>query len=100
MAGAGWSVDETRALISVWGQANVQSQLDGVMRNRVIFERIARDMEELGYERTWQQCRTKIKNLTQKYRKVRASPRSTPCFSNLDWLATQSHVRSRQAREV
>ena len=67
MAGAGWNVDETRELISVLGQANVQSQLDGVMRNHVIFERIARDMEELGYERTWQQCRTKIKNLTQKY---------------------------------
>ena len=27
---AGWSDSETRALIEVWGDANVQSQLDGV----------------------------------------------------------------------
>ena len=25
---AGWSAEETRALITVWGQENVQSQLD------------------------------------------------------------------------
>ena len=54
------SSEETRALISVWGQASVQSQLDGVQSNRVIFEAIARDLEEMGT------CRTKIKNMTQK----------------------------------
>ena len=68
---AGWSSEETQALISVWGQAKVQIQLDGVQRNRVIFEGIAKQMQEMGYARTWQQCRTKIKNMTQRYRKVR-----------------------------
>ena len=67
---AGWSAEETRALVGVWGQENVQSELDGVTRNRTVFDRIAKEMRELGFERTWQQCRTKIKNLTQKYRKV------------------------------
>ena len=67
---AGWRVEETRALVSLWGQANVQSELDIVVRNRTIYERIAREMRALGYDRMWQQCRTKIKNLTQKYRKV------------------------------
>ena len=28
-------------------------------------------MEELGYHRTWSQCRVKIKNLVAKYRKIR-----------------------------
>ena len=72
MAGTGWSVKEMRALISLWGQADVQSQLDGVTRNRRIYEQIARDLDDLGWERTWEQCRTKMKNLTQRYRKVRA----------------------------
>ena len=67
---AGWSAEETRALVGVWGQQNVQSELDGVTRNRTVFERIAKEMRELGFERKCQQCRTKIKNLTQKYRKV------------------------------
>ena len=70
MAGAGWSTEETRMLIILWGQANVQGQLDGVARNRAVYEQIARDHAEAGYDRTWQQCRTKIKNLTQRYRKV------------------------------
>ena len=39
---SGWSADETRALVSVWGEASVQSELDTVARNRVVFERIAR----------------------------------------------------------
>ena len=71
MAAGGWSADATRALVSVWSQQNVQNELDGVSRNRAIFERIARELRNKGYEKTWQQCRTKIKNLTQKYRKVR-----------------------------
>ena len=67
---AGWDADATKALINIWGQENVQSQLDSVTRNRVIYEKIALRLEEEGYTRSWQQCRTKIKNLTQKYRKV------------------------------
>ena len=58
---AGWSADDTRALFGVWGQQNVQSELDGVTRNSTVFERFAKEMKELGFERTWQQCRTKIK---------------------------------------
>ena len=63
MAAAGWSTDATKALVSVWSQQNVQNELDGVSRNRAIFERIARELRNKGYEKTWQQCRTKIKNL-------------------------------------
>ena len=43
---SGWSADETRALVSVWGEASVLSELNTV-------EWIARRLEELGYERAW-----------------------------------------------
>ena len=65
-----WTGEETWALVSVWGEANIQEDLDGVTRNKIIYEKITKDMEGLGYTRTWKQCRTKIKNLTQAYRKV------------------------------
>ena len=65
-----WTSEETRALVSVWGEANIQEELDGVTRNKVIYEKITKELEGLGYTRTWKQCRTKIKNLTQAYRKV------------------------------
>ena len=58
---AEWTVHESRSLLGIWGDADVQSKLDGVVRNRTIYEQIVRELEALGYERTWQQCRTKIK---------------------------------------
>jgi len=69
MAGS-WSVEETKALIAVWGQESVQNQLERVHRNRDVYQRISMELEEYGYEKSWQQCRTKVKNLTQRYRKV------------------------------
>ena len=48
----------------------MQKQLDGVVRNKVVYEKVAVEMGKLGFERNWQQCRIKIKNLTHKYRKV------------------------------
>ena len=56
--------EETRALVGVWGAEDVQSQLDGVERNKAIFEKIASSLTNHGYHRTWQQCKTKIKNMT------------------------------------
>ena len=68
--GHGWSTEATQALISVWGEANVQEKLDGVSRNHTINEETAERMCEAGYDYTWKQCRTKVKNLTYKYHKV------------------------------
>ena len=69
-ANQGWGLQETKALLGVWGAEDVQRQLDGIVRNRIIYEKIAAELAELGYERTWQQCKTKIRNMIQKYRKV------------------------------
>lgn len=69
MAG-GWTPAATKALIGIWGEANVQEQLDNVRRNKDIYEKIAHELNELGYQKSWKQCRVKIKNLTQAYRKV------------------------------
>ena len=69
----------------------MQSRLDRAQRNRTIYEAIARDMNDCGYNKTWQQCKTKGKNLTQKYRKVKDHNNITgnnqenwPFFDQLD----------------
>ena len=36
---SGWTTEETRVLVGVWGQANVQSELNGMARNRSIYAR-------------------------------------------------------------
>ena len=38
---AGYSNDETKARLGIWGASEVQSQLDGVVRNRTIYEKVA-----------------------------------------------------------
>lgn len=35
-----WSCEATQALLGIWGEQNVQSQLDGVARNRNIYEKL------------------------------------------------------------
>ena len=70
---ADWNMQETYSLLGIWGPADVQSKLDSVVRNKTIYEQIARELKVLGYERTWQQFRTKIKNLVKQYRKVRTA---------------------------
>ena len=48
-------------MISIWGDSKVQSELDGAVRNKQIYTNIAKKMKELGHDRVWQQCKTKIK---------------------------------------
>ena len=58
-----WTDREVKALIAIWGEGNVQEEVDRAVRNKVVFVNIANKMKEQGYNRNWQQCRTKIKNL-------------------------------------
>ena len=55
---AGWSTEETRTFLGIWGAADVQDQLDGIVRNQAIYEKIATEMRDSGYDRTWKQCKT------------------------------------------
>ena len=64
-----WSSEATKALISIWGEQNVQEQLDDVSRNKSIYEKIAAAMRARGHQFDYKQCLTKVKNLTTKYRK-------------------------------
>ena len=50
---ASWTVEETRTLISVWGQANVHSDLDGVQRNRKNYEAISNEIGRLDMKASY-----------------------------------------------
>ena len=60
---AGWSTEST---IVIWGEQNIQEQLDGVSRNRTIYEKIATVMRVRGIF-DYKQCR-KVKNSLQNIR--------------------------------
>ena len=45
---APWSAKETKALLDVWGADSIQGHLDGVVRNRVVYEKVPSSLSELG----------------------------------------------------
>eukprot|EP00731_Ephydatia_muelleri_P001288 Em0001g1288a len=88
---AAWSTEEVHTLVGVWGAADVQRQLDGVTRNKKIYQEIATSHNVYGYDRTWEQCRVKVKNLVQKYKQVKdrngvtgETRRTCPFYNELD----------------
>ena len=34
-----WSDEKTKALIAVWGDAKIQAELDGAVRNKAVYEK-------------------------------------------------------------
>ena len=66
-----WSKPEILKLIEIWSNDALQAQLEGCRRNQDVYERIARELTEAGFERTYQQCRDKLKKLKGDYRKIK-----------------------------
>ena len=66
-----WSRDEVLKLIENWGDSAIQAQLEGCKRNQDVYDRIAADLRDAGFERTGKQCREKIKKLKGDYRKIK-----------------------------
>ena len=72
-----WYNSEVKALITIWSDDKIQEQLDGVVRNKAVFEKNADKMAEVGYTRDWFQCRQKIKNLKNEYKKIKDNNKQT-----------------------
>ncbi|EMP38744.1 Zinc finger and SCAN domain-containing protein 29 [Chelonia mydas] len=86
-----WSNGKMLDLISVWGEEAVQSQLRANRRNYDTFGQISRDMMESGHDWDALQCRIKVKELQNAYRKVRqanrrsgAAPATCRAYKELD----------------
>ena len=50
------SEPEPLQLLDLWGDTNVQAQLEGCQRNKRVYEKISKEMEAVGYKRTAVQC--------------------------------------------
>ena len=72
-----WSKEETLKLISIWSDANIQEQLEGCRRNREVYAKIARELADAGYTRSFEQCRDKMKKLRGEYKKIKDKRKET-----------------------
>ncbi|XP_011406402.1 PREDICTED: zinc finger protein with KRAB and SCAN domains 2-like [Amphimedon queenslandica] len=66
-----WCDEESHKLLELWGEEGIQAQLEGCTRNKHIYEKVSKSMEESGYSKTAIQCREKIKKLKKDYKKVK-----------------------------
>ncbi|KAF7662044.1 hypothetical protein LDENG_00247240 [Lucifuga dentata] len=63
-----WSDEETLALIDIWGEKEVQRALRGVIHNGHVYANISERMHDLGFSKTSDQCRWKVKSLRNNFR--------------------------------
>ncbi|XP_030583454.1 uncharacterized protein LOC115779111 isoform X1 [Archocentrus centrarchus] len=72
--GRHWTDDEVRALLCVWADRSVRERLKCTLRNKSIFQEMARQMQRnFGVIRNWKQCRTKYKNLKYDYKTAKSA---------------------------
>ncbi|KAK0145997.1 ATP-dependent (S)-NAD(P)H-hydrate dehydratase [Merluccius polli] len=62
-----WSDVETRTLLNIWGEQDIQVALDGHFRNSFVYRDVARRLAATGFERTPEQCRVRIKSLKRQF---------------------------------
>ncbi|KAK0149543.1 Zinc finger and SCAN domain-containing protein 29 [Merluccius polli] len=66
-----WSTQEVQTFLGIIGDAQIQRELDGSVRNEKVFQSVSQRMASLGYQRTSDQCRIKCKKLRAEYRKIK-----------------------------
>ena len=65
-----WSNAETKLLLEICSQDNIQKQLQGSFRKVNVFSKLIEELYGSGYLRNISQCRIKIKALKKKYKEI------------------------------
>ncbi|XP_008398981.1 uncharacterized protein LOC103459291 [Poecilia reticulata] len=63
-----WSDEETLALIEIWGDVDIQRALRGFIHNGHVYAEISERLHDLGFSKTPEQCRSKVKSLRINFR--------------------------------
>ena len=71
MATGNWTDEETLKLIALWSEDSIQAMLEGCKRNKDVYAKLAKQMEETGYHKTGDQCSRKINKLKYEYRRIK-----------------------------
>ena len=58
MSSGPWSVEEMNALLDIWGADSIQSQLDGITRNKTVHQQVA---SMLSRDHNWALCTNRHK---------------------------------------
>lgn len=73
-----WSDGEILALIEIWGEEDVQRALRGSVHNGYVYAEISERMQDLGFSKTSEQCRWKVKSLRNNFRQCYEKKKYVP----------------------
>ncbi|XP_044059409.1 uncharacterized protein LOC122879406 isoform X4 [Siniperca chuatsi] len=80
-----WSMSETKALLNIWADENVQQKMEGVCRNEEVIQFMVEELAKLGIQRTTTQVREKLKKMRHLYKTVKSDGRKKfPFFDLMD----------------
>ncbi|MEQ2224771.1 hypothetical protein ILYODFUR_010963 [Ilyodon furcidens] len=68
-----WSKKEVQALLAYWANPAVQEELRRNVRNNAVYNSLSAKLVSLGFNKSAQKCKEKIKKLKQDYRRVKNS---------------------------
>ena len=79
MAGSfsNWTDSQVLKLIDVWGDEDIQEQLEGSKRNKHVYERISDVLRVYGIEKSGEQCHTEVKKLRLEFKKIKDNHNQT-----------------------
>ena len=66
-----WNEDETITLLNTWSQTETKRRFREMGRNCPIWIDISRELEDNGFSRTWEQCKSRVHNLESHYKKIK-----------------------------
>lgn len=78
-------MSETKALLNIWADKNVQQQMEGACRNEEVIQFMVEELEKLGIQRTTIQVREKLKKMRHLYKTAKNDGRKNfPFFDLMD----------------
>ena len=75
--GLTWSQEEIAALVEIWKDDHINHLLKTTHKNTHVFRMFSNRMAQLGFKRSTDQCRTKVKALRTHFNKIKDKVRQS-----------------------
>ncbi|XP_033953974.1 uncharacterized protein [Pseudochaenichthys georgianus] len=80
-----WSMSETKALLNIWADEDVQQQMEGACLKEEVSQFMVEELAKLGIQRTTTQVREKLKKMRHMYKTSKINGRKPfPFFKLMD----------------
>lgn len=93
-----WTSDEEEVLLTQWAEESIQAQLRSNPRNEIAFAQLSSELATQGFDKTTNQCRSRIRLLTLHYKRIKGQKDSEKQKSR--WFVFMDEVLSSSKRKT